>query len=480
MSRRDFLAVGAAAAAAAIGGGQRRARSEEAPAPGGAPASGSPLDRVAIDQSTIVGQAGFYRVGRSKQERWWFIRPDGRPFLHKGLCAMGPLQPPKEAAGAAADNKQDQAGPDPTKYTLGLLAELGFNAFGAWVSSALWNQGWPYAVLIHVRKATGNKWTVMPPKHIDIFDPAWRAAYDAVCKQTCTPLAQKKDLLGYFVDNEATWAQARADHVFGQQGPMVDRNILGKEPLLLQYFLALDPGRGGHRAAWDFVLARHGGSAAQVARDWGAAFDSPAKLIEMHGQGLVLDSKAFAADQDAFTAHFTREYFRITAETIRRYDPNHLLLGCRHGGPPGEAVLTAYDRRHVDVLSMNNYRPNFRGRIEEYYRHAKMPILNGEYSWAAFGMAWDRFTAGDQFSEKQMAEQRRLGIAGLEGAFTHPGLVGYTFYKGSDAGRRGPEQPSWGVVNAQGQLNNWNASLLRQSHPRLEGIACGEIAPAKA
>jgi hypothetical protein len=474
------LGAAGAAAATAIAGSQSRGRSEEAPAPGAPPVPASPLDRVTIDESTIVGKAGFYRVGKSRQGRWWLLRPDGRPFLHRGLCAMGAVQPPQRTDAAPAENKQDQAGPDPNQYTLGLLAQLGFNAFGAWVGSALWDRGWPYAVLIHVRKATGKKWTVMPPKHIDIFDPAWRAAYDAVCKQTCTPLAEKTDLLGYFVDNEASWAQARADHVFGQQGPMVDRNILGKEPLLLQYFLALDPGRGGHRAAWDFVLARHGGSAAQVARDWGAAFDSPAKLIEMHGQGLVLDSKAFAADQDAFTAHFTREYFRITAETIRRYDPNHLLLGCRHGGPPGEAVLTAYDRRHVDVLSMNNYRPNFRGRIEEYYRHAKMPILNGEYSWAAFGMAWDRFTAGDQFSEKQMAEQRRLGIAGLEGAFTHPGLVGYTFYKGSDAGRRGPEQPSWGVVNAQGQLNNWNASLLRQSHPRLEGIACGEIAPAKA
>jgi phosphate starvation-inducible PhoH-like protein len=68
------------------------------------------------------------------------------------------------------------------------------------------------------------------------------------------------------------------------------------------------------------VLARHDGSVARVAKDWGTDFDSPGKLRELTGRNLVLASRGYRLDQDAFAAHYTREYFRQTAEAIRRHD----------------------------------------------------------------------------------------------------------------------------------------------------------------
>ena len=489
-TRREFLAAGlGAAGASAVGRGAWAGPAEAAAGlrPGEAGlrpgAAGSPLDRVVIEPDTLVGQDGFYRVGRSTTGRWWLLRPDGRPILYRGVCAL--FMPDVGGSEAAAYRRhwEKQHGRDTDAFVahcLGFIEGLGFNALGEWATPQFWDRGRPYTVLIHARKDAGNRFTVQPPKHVDVFDPGWRAAYEARCKEVCTPLRDKKDLVGYFVDNEAAWGQARRDHVWGEKGDMADRNVLGKEPLLLQYFLALDPKRGGHRAAWEFVLARHGGSAAQVAKDWGADFDSPAALADLHRKGMVLDSKAFGADQDAFTAHFTREYFRLTAEAIRRHDPNHLLLGCRHGAPPGDVVLKAYDRRHVDVLSFNNYRPNFRQRADEYSAHVRLPMLNGEFSWASGGfLDWNRYVAGKTFGDQEKEVCRRKGIAALEGAFTHPALIGYTWYKFC---YRFPDAdgPTYGLLDPAGRINRFNAAMLKAIHARLEGIACGEIEPAKA
>jgi len=470
MSRRKLLGKAAAAGAAAA-----LARHV---APGRAAETGSAAEVLAgvrIDPATVAGKEGFFRVGKCTRGRWWLIRPDGRPFLYKGVCAL--YMPDVGGTEAAAFRRNWEAanGKDADKFIahcFALLDGLGFNALGEWATRQFWNRGRPFTVLIHARKDTGNRYTV-PPKHVDVFDAGWQRAYDGRCKEVCTLLAGGKDLVGYFTDNEASWGQARRDHVWGDKGDVLDKNVKGKEPLLLQHFLTLDVKRGGHKAAWEFVLKRHGGSVAQLAKDWGAAFDSPGKLAELHRKGMVLDSKAFGADHDAFTAHFAREYFRLTSEAIRRHDPNHMVLGCRHGAPPGGVVLEAYDRRWVDVLSANNYRDYFKERMDEYYRVTKMPILNGEFSWAS---GYFTRVSSDGSDAALSAAQRvaRRAAASLERAFTLPGLVGYTWYKFC-TNFTDPQAVTYGLVNPKGEPNQLNQGLLKRINPRLEGIAAGRI-----
>jgi len=434
-----------------------------------------------IDPKSLIGKEGYFRVGKSSAGRWWLLRPDGRPILYRGVCA---LWMPDDGSGSEAaafrKNWEKANGPDAAElvaHCQEILGELGFNAFGEWATPQFWNRGWPYTVLIHTREVYPAA-TVNPPKHIDVFDPAWQQAYDARCRDICTPLAHQKDLIGYFVDNESGWGQARKDFVWGgDHGPLIDKNVLGEEPLLLQCFLALEENRPGHKAAWDFVLHRHGNSVAQVAKDWGADFASPAQLREHHAKGLALASPGFGIDQDAFTTYFTQEYFRITSECIRRYDPNHLMLGCRHGGPPGDVVLKAYDRRHVDVLSFNNYRPNFHERIEEYYKVAPMPMLNTEFSWVGGSfLDWQKLIVGESFTPEERAQVRTLAVVALEGAFTHPALIGYTWYKFCT---RFPSaaDPAYGLLNPMGERNHFNEELLKRIHPRLEAIAMGQLLP---
>jgi hypothetical protein len=195
-----------------------------------------------------------------------------------------------------------------------------------------------------------------------------------------------------------------------------------------------------------------------------------AMLIQM----AISRAREYLADEDAFLRLWVGRYYEVFTRCIRKYDPNHLLLGCRHGAPPGDVVLRAYDRRHVDVLSFNNYRPNFRERADEY-RHANLPMLNAEFAWQSGH--WKR--CNTRTSPPEVVETfRRLATAALENAFTHPNLVGYSWFKFGHQ-NFDLDAPHEGLFNSKMEMNRFNAYLLTKINPRLEGIATGQIEPLK-
>jgi hypothetical protein len=250
--------------------------------------------------------------------------------------------------------------------------------------------------------------------------------------------------------------------------------VAGRHALLLQLFMALPAERAGHGAAWEWILARHGGDIRRIAQAWGVDFDSIEQFRELHAKEVVLVSAGFLEDNAAFIRHFVGEYQRVTSEAIRRHDPNHLILGCRHGANPGPDAMAAYDRRYVDVLSMNCYRPDVAAEVDRYYRATGLPIINGEFAWTGL-LKWNKYKNGEHFDETELDHCRRRGIEALELAFANPGFVGYTWFKSYSG--RAPDQPGYGLVTDDGELNTFNADALRDVNARLEGIHAGQLEP---
>ena len=88
-------------------------------------------------------------------------------------------------------------------------------------------------------------------------------------------------------------------------------------------------------------------------RDWNTSFHDWAEL-EHHPKLPVGDKHGYELLADRWLAHYARSYFQITTSLIRKYDPNHLILGCRYRGwappevPEGAKGLT-------DAQSLNYY-----------------------------------------------------------------------------------------------------------------------------
>lgn len=423
-----------------------------------------PLEQVRINATTVVGQEGFFRVGKSTQGRWWFIDPDGKPFFYKGVTSVNPEYP--LIYSLFVKNKY---GGDPATFretALQRLQDWNFNALGGWTSPQLWDRGMPYTAILDFAKVTPvikNDYIFLP----DVFDPEWLKEIDIKAKNIVPPIAESKQLVGYFTDNELNWAQARTpDRQVNSSFLLTSEAKLS----LLQIFLSLEETRPGYQAVWDFVLKRHGNSIEQLARDWQVAITSKETVKQWTNEKKAIVSESYLADEAAFSEEVARRYFQETSAAIRRYDTNHLILGCRFGEPPGQAIFAAMKRPWVDVVSANNYRFTMYDRIDIYYQGTQLPILNGEFSWGHQVFS-QRPLPNEPASGIPLTERMiRNGEESLKKALTHPGLVGYTWYRWVDLpGNRPPI--SVGLLNLNDEPNKLHTELLKKINAQAESIA---------
>ncbi|MFW6252571.1 MAG: hypothetical protein ACOC4F_01460 [bacterium] len=421
------------------------------------------------------GTEGYYRLVRYASGFFGLVDPDNQPFFYRGVCAVNRAGEPGgrlAKPGVYADTCKRLYGDDTDRFVASCIRRTiacGFNAFGSWTTDEFFNRGVCFTETLEFTKIDESvrlrgKGIRLP----DVFDPKWDLAARALCEQLVPPLVTSRDLLGYFVDNELGWGQAKTDHVWGA-GDNV--NTDGSAPTLLQFCLSLPEDRAAHSAAWNFLEERYT-SAARALASWGIETTDDAARADvrrMSENGMVFSSETYGRDHEAFTRLFAERYVRRVCEEIRRIDPNHLILGCRFGAPPGEAVARAQDiPGGFDVCSINNYRDTFYDRISDMAGETDLPILNGEFSWNSDYFALDRRPGDAGLSEKERIA--RHGPKALESAVAHPRLVGYTWYRWVH-NFTSPEDRSYGIVNREGDiLNRFNASLLASVNPRLESI----------
>ncbi len=398
---------------------------------------------IVIDPATVVGQAGFIRVGKSTGGFWWMIDAQGKPFFYKGVAGInragttGGRRATPGPYAATVDNKYGYAtSPQPfVKAEVERLQQWGFNSMGAWTTSEFFDQGMPYTEILENFYLGPALADIGPEADVeggsrmslpDVFDPAWAQHVDEKAKLLCTPLRESKQLVGYFTDNEIGFPSIIGqEQSINLQAITVPRGEM--RPSLLQLCLTADPKRAAYIAAWDFVRKRHPGTDAAIAAAWEVQFSSAKEFADLTRTVTVV-SPGYRADDDVFTREFAGRYFRISAEAIRKYDPNHLILGCRFGAPPSFIVLEE-QAKYADIITANNYQDDMYERMNQYYLHTQKPILVGEFAWTMdyfyrFGLPLE---PPHGFTSLMRMEAK--GKMTLEHAFQHPGIVGYTWYR---------------------------------------------------
>lgn len=272
-----------------------------------------------VNQSTATG---FFRVEK-KGERWWIVDPEGYPFIHKGVAVYraGNSSLQKTAMTTKYGTAENWA-----KQESQMLKQHGFNGTGAWSNVDLLRQTADplvYTVIVspmgsykseHQRKFGGKYkvagWQGYRFDLAMVFDPE----FDAHVEKTISGIAKyanDKHLLGYFTDNELPW-----------KNDALDRHL---------NFLAKD--EAGYIAAKKWLDERKGKDA----------------------------SMADVTDEDrlAFTEFYFETYLKKVAAAVRKYDPNHLYLGCRFNQESEELQNPAIFKvagQYMDVVSINHYR----------------------------------------------------------------------------------------------------------------------------
>jgi len=393
---------------------------------------------------TQAKATGFFRVEQI-DGHWWFVDPEGHWFYSTGLNGVGvgagtrvegredlftALPPPNLTPGVTGSrgrapgasfytwNLQRRFGDDwrnPwAELTTQRMTAWGFNTMHNWGVTNQMEPRVPYAFMLRGWQ-TGNSIMGMP----DVYADDFARRVDEIAASQLEPRQRDPFMLGYFIGNEPPWP--------------------GRESLLC-----------------DSILA------------------APASEMQKRLKAFLADGDT-RARRKAFVLAAFQVYLDTINAAVRKHDPNHLNLGIRFGGGPGDDVLKAV--RGFDVFSVNIYRyaPS-REMLDHLYAMVRKPILIGEFHIGApdRGMAQGLVQAMNQ--DERAAGYRYY----VEQSAAHPAVVGTHWFQWLDqpvTGRNDGENYNIGFVDVTDQPYPEMVAAAKITHDRLLYIHTGKIPP---
>lgn len=416
---------------------------------------------------------GYFRL-QAINGKWWFITPDGYPFIVKGVDATSlweygyktPILKPDGTVKKIFEELPDRSAYAPAytkdangeyvsfvvanamkKYgsdyeskweemTMKRLIQWGFNTFSKWTKPR--NFTFPYIQSLQDPSSLRRiLWTY------DMFDPQSGPIIENALKAQLQSTRSSKWLIGYTYDNEAGW---NADIV--------------KEVLA---YTSFSPAKS---AFVDLVERSYNGSLAAANQ----ALGTKAASFDALKDTRIDIAKVPAAVVSEYIKLASRTYHSMIRDMIKKYDPNHLFLGTsivptwRTSLEWDQAAMPYVDAFSVDVYSRDA------SWISRYEAFGK-PLLNLEYSFGSSERGLSYINVGTRTTS---VRERGLAYrAFTESQAAHPLFVGsgwFSYYDQPVTGRPDGESYNTGLVNQQDQPYAEMVDIMKATHANLEQV----------
>lgn len=416
---------------------------------------------------------GYFRL-QNINGKWWFITPDGYPFIVKGVNATslwdsGYKTPILKSDGTFKKTFEEL--PDRSVYSPAYTRDANGEYVSFVVANVMKKYGSDYETkweeqtmkrLIHWGFNTFSKWSkpknftfphiqsLHDPSNLrrilwtyDMFDPQSGPIIESALKAQLQNSRSSKWLIGYTYDNEAGW---NADIV--------------KEVLT---YTSTSPAKS---AFVDLVARSYNGSLAAVNR----ALSTNAASFDALKNTRIDIAKVPASIVSEYIKLASRTYHSMIRDIIKKYDPNHLFLGTsivptwRTSLEWDAAAMPFVDAFSVDVYSRDA------GWISRYEAFGK-PLLNLEHSFGSSERGLSYINTGTRTTS---VRERGLAYkAFAESQAAHPLFVGsgwFAYYDQPVTGRPDGESYNIGLVNQQDQPYTEMVEIMKATHANLERV----------
>lgn len=311
------------------------------------------IDKYGGNEQHHFKATGFFRLEKT-DNRWWLVDPEGNGFITIGLNHADEtnLKYPHNF-----DIWKSKYGSRENWIREGVVKDLkdwGFNTIG-WTQELIssdqrHSREWPVSdyetanmpFCIHLNIAEIEDWNRYP-----LFQEVFSEEFDSYCEYTarkiCTYYTENKNLIGYFLVDSPAWVR----HESGKDFPAWARHESGKDCNVL------------------------------------------AGLSERARNTKLYD--------------ISHKYYDTITKYIRKYDPNHLILGDRYNGNRGipQTVLCGM-KYYVDVLSVNYIPENtgeankkFIEQLSEWQSYTEKPVIIADMAnWCPTKLNPDKNKAG--------------------------------------------------------------------------------------
>lgn len=323
------------------------------------------------------------------------------------------------------------------------LKEWGFNtlshnslfrkfAYDAKVSPSLW--GFPFItpeVRVPVKSIKSGNILDDIWAFPDIFDQRFKEVLDYEFSQTASRLKDDPWLLGYFFGNELPWDGDPDEGVS-----------------IFDMFFALPEQRAGKKALVEFLKKEYHNNVEIFNEAWGTKIKNFNELITMPRLAEGIKNAQSQEDKSEFLRLVAETYFKLNYEAVKKYDPNHMILGVRFRGHAVPREVLEVIGNYTDIVSFQPYDPIAPLEwLEETYQFHHKPILITEFSFKAqdSGLA---NTVGAGFILKTQKDRALWYERYVSHLLSSPDIVGQIWYKYMDdpPGTQG-ENSNFGLVN---------------------------------
>ena len=406
---------------------------------------------------------GFFRVEKDG-DRWNVIDPLGRGFVPMGVDHVTYHGMYCEKLGYSPYHRHNL-----TNYankaaweeeTLGRLKGWGFNMLGAGDNRSLSHRGLVHTIFLSIgdRLCYGDEdWWICENLHApctafpNVFHPDFQAACEWTARKSCAAHRGDPWLFGYFLDNEFSWWGGRN-------------------------------GSGLATGLFDTVMKKPDTHSAKQAL---VAFVAGRKVTPE----LKLEFVKLCAER----------YFAIATAAVRKYDPNHMILGCRFAGTGGaHEEVWKIAAKHSDIVTFNFY-PwadldrnvvfDRRGgtpiaeHFTKFYGLVGKPMIVTEWSFPALDTGRPCLHgAGQRF----MTQDLRVRATELfaKTMLSLPFLVGYDYFMWVDQPVLGinslfPEDSNYGLVQENGVPHRGITEMFARVQKEVVKWRCAPLPAAR-
>ncbi len=402
---------------------------------------------------TVRGEkTGFFHVER-QGEIWWLIDPDGRGFLDIGIDHLNWNLHACEPLGYSPYHRFVQQKYGREEKWADAVAERmrrwGFNTLAAGHAELLRYRGFPHIEWYGAGSFVDQEdivprtwWTGFP----NVFSPAWPAFCDRQAREICPSKKDDPWLIGYFLDNELEW--------FGS----IDNELGGFSECGLALAAWRKPADHTAKQALVEVAQTCFRRVGQFNDAWQTRYRSFAEFAASANPvpPASAEAKRMAREYVRLVAD---RYFKAATDAIRKWDPNHMILGTRFA----EIAPDVWDicGKYCDIVSLNTY-PNAdpdRGvpsTLLEYFRRiyeqAGKPLMVTEWDFPALD---SRIPHKEAVGIRLITQKQRARCARCfqRYMFSLPWLVGSHWYSWTD-------EPVLGMFNTM--LEDGNSGLVNE------------------
>lgn len=376
--------------------------------------------------------------------RWWLTRGEDERFWSMGVDCTEIGDPGKAGNpnydGLSLFGSKERWASD----TQGKYLAWGINTLGGWSDVSAFKRSMPYAEVLHLGSYD------LAPWH-DLFSPQFENAVQKAADNLIPPLRNDPMLIGYFTDNELGWWD---DTIF--------TTYFG--------FHSESPGK---QKLVSVLRTYYKGQFSGLAKDWKTPASSFLELGKTTKISLRPGSTGIRAVH-AFNFALTSRYYKVIHDTIRKRDPNHLILGDRYAQYYNlETVRAAAP--FVDVISSNGGADWLDGSYSHFffdnlYRMTGRPTLVSEFYFSAKENQSGNQNTGDAFPkvETQVERARAFGNC-LTDLCARPYMVGahwFQFHDEPPKGRGDGEDFNFGLVDIYGKEYPLMTDKLKQFEPK--------------